>query len=210
MDAQLRDVLLRRLRACLGAEHATRDRGRRRRCLLCRPCTEWFDHEFPPAQVAFLADPLILEFVFGMGIALAYRAGVRLSAAVAALLIVAAIAEMIWSASAWRIELPRWIEWGAPAAQTVAALAMIGSKLPFASFFEEFGDASYVLYLIHPALISVARAFANKGYLAPAGAPWLYLLAYIAICICASLLVHRFLEKPMTVAVRRGLLKGSK
>jgi peptidoglycan/LPS O-acetylase OafA/YrhL len=71
--------------------------------------------------------------------------------------------------------------------------------------FEKLGDASYALYLIHPALISVARTAANKGYLAPASAPWLYLLGYIAICACASLAVHRLLEKPMTVAVRRVL-----
>ena len=53
-----------------------------------------------PSQVAYLANPLILEFVFGMGIAIAYRAGIRLSSAVSILLVVVAIAELSVSRSA--------------------------------------------------------------------------------------------------------------
>ena len=160
-----------------------------------------------PSQVVYLADPLILEFVFGMSIAIIYRAGVRLSPVVSTLLIGAALAEFAWAASARRIDLPRWIEWGTPAAQTVAGLALIGRNVPFPSIFEKLGDASYALYLIHPAFISVVRVFSNKGYLAPAAAPWLFLVGYTAICICASLVVHRFLEKPMTATARRGFSK---
>jgi exopolysaccharide production protein ExoZ len=152
-----------------------------------------------PRQVGYLADPLILEFVFGMGIAMIYRAGVRLSPALAALMVVAAVVQVEWLAA----YLPRWIGWGLPAAQIVAALSLRDRHLPFATAFEKLGDASYALYLIHPALISAARIVANKGYLTPAAAPWFYFGAYLAVCICASLVVHRFLEKPMTTAVRR-------
>jgi peptidoglycan/LPS O-acetylase OafA/YrhL len=162
--------------------------------------------EYLPAQVAYLANPLILEFAFGMGIAVAYRAGVRFSVAVAIILVITAIVELAWSKSAWRIDLPRWIEWGVPAAQTVSALALINRSISFPSIFEKLGDASYSLYLLHPAVISVTRGLSNKGYLAPAAAPWLYLLCNIAFCVWASLLVHRFLEKPMTAALRRALL----
>jgi peptidoglycan/LPS O-acetylase OafA/YrhL len=49
------------------------------------------------------------------------------------------------------------------------------------------------------------RAFSNKGYLTPAAAPWLYLVGCVAICLWASLVVHRFLEWPMTAALRRAL-----
>jgi len=166
--------------------------------VLVVPAKDYF-----PRQVAYLADPLILEFVFGMGIAMTYRAGVRLSPAVSAVLVVAAIAELVWSASAG--DLPRLIGWGVPAAQIVAALALIGRNVRFPAIFEKLGDASYALYLIHPGLISVARIVSDKDYLTPAAAPWLYLAGYIAICMCASLAVHRLLEKPMTAAVRRAL-----
>jgi peptidoglycan/LPS O-acetylase OafA/YrhL len=163
-----------------------------------------------PRQLVWLADPIILEFVFGMGIAIAYRIGVRLSPAVSSLLVVLAIAEIAWSASAWHIDLPRWIAWGAPATQTVAALVLIDRRLSFPRSTEVLGDASYALYLIHPALISVARALSNKGYLVPSASPWLYLIGYTAICIAAALLVYRLVEKPLTAFAKRELLRGRK
>jgi exopolysaccharide production protein ExoZ len=163
--------------------------------------------DFFQFQVAYFANPIILEFVFGMGIAMAYRAGVRLSAAVAIVLVAAAIGEMAWAASDWGVDLPRWIKFGVPAAATVSALTLFKERLSFFPTVEKLGDASYALYLCHPALISVARAFSNKGYLAPADAPWLYLTCYVALCIAASLAVHRLVEKPMTEAVRRVFVK---
>ncbi|MGB8184237.1 MAG: acyltransferase, partial [Pseudolabrys sp.] len=45
-----------------------------------------------PTAVAFWADPIIIEFIFGMGIALAYREGVRLPRLAAVALIVAGFA----------------------------------------------------------------------------------------------------------------------
>jgi exopolysaccharide production protein ExoZ len=163
--------------------------------------------DFVPAQVAYLANPLILEFVFGMGIAMAYRAGVRLSAAIAIVLVVAAIGELAWTRSDWGIGLPRWIGFGIPAAAIASALTLFNGRLSFSPAVEKLGDASYALYLCHPALISVARAFSNNGYLAPAAAPWLYLAGCVAVCVVASLVVHRFVEKPMTAALRRRLMK---
>jgi exopolysaccharide production protein ExoZ len=150
-----------------------------------------------PSQIAYLANPRILEFVFGMGIAMLYCAGVRTSPAVSLTLVVAAIVE----ATRWD-DLPRWIGWGVPALQIVAAFALVDRAVAFPRFFERLGDASYALYLTHPAVISVARALSQKGYLAPAFAPWFYLVTYAAICVGTSLVVHRLLEKPMTGALR--------
>ena len=48
-------------------------------------------HELPD-QVVYWSDPLILEFIFGMVLALIYRAGYRLHPAVSALLLLAAFA----------------------------------------------------------------------------------------------------------------------
>jgi exopolysaccharide production protein ExoZ len=157
--------------------------------------------DYFPRQVVYLADPLILEFVFGMGIAIVYRAGVKLSPAASMVLIAAAIAEVAWPL----FDLPRWIGWGVPAAQIVAAVVLSGRSFPLPFAFEALGDVSYALYLIHPALISVARIFSSKGYVTPAAAPWLHLAGYLVICVCASLMVHRLLEKPMTRALRRAL-----
>jgi exopolysaccharide production protein ExoZ len=153
-----------------------------------------------PGQIAYLANPRVLEFVFGMGIASLYRAGVRVSVGVSLILVASAIAEAIW----WDA-LPHWIGWGVPALQVVAAFALLDQTLSFVPLIERLGDASYALYLTHPAVISVARALSQKGYLTPAAAPWLYLMTYAAICVGVSLVVHRLLEKPMTAALRRAL-----
>jgi exopolysaccharide production protein ExoZ len=153
-----------------------------------------------PLQIAYLANPRILEFVFGMGIAMLYRAGVRLSPAVSFILVGLAIAEAIW----WD-DLPRWMGWGVPASQIVAAFALADPPVPIPLIFERLGDASYALYLTHPAVISAARALSQKGYLAPAAAPWPYLVTCVAISVGASLLVHHLLEKPITVAFQRVL-----
>jgi exopolysaccharide production protein ExoZ len=151
-----------------------------------------------PRQIAYWANPRILEFVFGMGVAMLYRAGVRSSPTVSLILVVTAIAEGIsWDA------LPRWIGWGVPSLQIVAAFALVNRAVAFPLFFEQLGDASYALYLTHPAVISVARALSQKGYLAPASAPWLYLVAYATVSVCMSLVAHRLLEKPVTLALRR-------
>jgi exopolysaccharide production protein ExoZ len=139
---------------------------------------------FLPRQVVYLSDPIILEFVLGMAVALIYRAGVRLPPVAALVLVALAIVEFV---SLQHIALPRWIGYGGPATQTVAALALIKRTVTFRAV-EKLGDASYALYLIHPAITSVARALSNKGYLDPGTAPWRYLASVMIISICASLI----------------------
>jgi exopolysaccharide production protein ExoZ len=158
-----------------------------------------------PMPLAYWASPLILEFVLGMAVALLYRAGVRLSPAAAALVLGAAVGELAWCVSPWGIELPRVISCGAPAALGVAALALVGRPIALPGV-TLLGDASYALYLIHPAVIAIARILAERGLFAPAAAPWRYLTATVAACIGMSILIHRHVEKPLTQGCRRLLL----
>jgi exopolysaccharide production protein ExoZ len=162
---------------------------------------------FLPRQVVYLGNPIILEFVLGMAVALIYRAGIRLPPLAALLLAALAITEFSYCVWFRHVDLPRWIGYGVPAAQTVAAFALIKGTVTFRAV-EKLGDASYALYLIHPAIISLARALSNKGYLNPGAEPWLYLAGVTIISICASLIVHRFLEKPTTERCRRVLLSA--
>jgi peptidoglycan/LPS O-acetylase OafA/YrhL len=166
-----------------------------------------------PLPIAYLADPIILEFVYGMMLAMIYRAGLRLSQSAATILLVAALLEFGWFNIAWfdcaassssAFNLPRWITYGVPAAQTVAALTLLDRKLAF-PYFETLGDASYALYLVHPAVIALVRAVATRGAVDPVAAPWLYFLGLVTLCIGAALLVHRWLEKPMTQGLKRRL-----
>src|SRR5262249_6812395 len=151
----------------------------------------------PPQPFAFWADPIILEFCFGMLIASAYRDGVRLSPAVAAGLIVAAATALAASA-AWGFHLPwRAAEWGLPAAALVAGCALSKGSPHLGIVGRAFGflgDASYSLYLVHlPVFIVVRKAWSLWG---PADAPWLLALIMFASAITAAIAVYMGFEDP--------------
>src|SRR5262249_7554402 len=114
-----------------------------------------------PAIVAVLAgltltaipgysNPVILEFVYGIVIAVAYQNGVRFSGRASIVLAVTALAAFVWF-NLYMPGLPRAAIWGGPAALLLAALAL-GPALPltrFTLFGAAVGNASYALYLIH-------------------------------------------------------------
>jgi peptidoglycan/LPS O-acetylase OafA/YrhL len=153
-------------------------------------------------QLSFWFNPLILEFVFGMLLAVVYSSGFRLPPLSAALLLLAALAGFAIPFAPWLPELPRWIGWGIPSAFAVAALSLSSSPLRLAGI-AGLGDASYALYLIHPMVIAVARLAAQHGYIEPVKAPWLYLAGIVITCLTLSLAVYQGIERPMTVYCRR-------
>jgi len=155
-----------------------------------------------PTAVSFWADPIIVEFIFGMGIALAYRQGVRLPRPGAAALIVAGfILLALLPAGA----TPRALVWGIPAALIVAgsvfgsfALDARGWRIPVIV-----GNASYALYLIHSFAVRGTLFGAKALSLDVARAPWLYLLIAVATAVILGIIVHYTLERPLIAALRR-------
>jgi exopolysaccharide production protein ExoZ len=151
----------------------------------------------PPQPFAFWADPIILEFCFGMLIASAYRDGARLPPPAAAGLIVAAA--MAFAASAaWGHHLTwRVAEWGLPAAALVAGCALSKGSPNLGVVSRALGllgDASYSLYLVHlPVFLVVRKAWSLRG---PADAPWLLSLALFASAIMAAIVVYVVFENP--------------
>jgi peptidoglycan/LPS O-acetylase OafA/YrhL len=152
--------------------------------------------------LGFWFNPLILEFVFGMLLALVYGFGFRLPPLSAAVLLFAAFAGFAIPFAPWLPELPRWISWGIPSAFAVAALSLSSSPLRLAGI-AGLGDASYALYLIHPMVIAVARLAAQHGHIEPVKAPWLYLAGIVIACLALSLAVYRGIERSMTAYCRR-------
>lgn len=155
----------------------------------------------------FWGQPIVLEFVAGMGIALLWRRGFRLGlaarAAVAALgvalLLVAAQmpgSDAPWAALAWR---------GSAAALLVLAAAC-GRRREAPSmpirWLALVGDASYALYLVHPFVIRGLRELFQRLGL---GSPPLFIIIALAGAVVAALLVHRAFEKPATRFMRRRL-----
>jgi exopolysaccharide production protein ExoZ len=156
-----------------------------------------------PNPLGYLVEPIILEFVFGMLIALIYRSGFRMKSALAAVIVVAALAA-IAASGRWN-ELPRVIVWGLPSACMVGALALAEySATPNRLWrgLSFLGDASYALYLVHPLAITLPRRVFPR-VIDPATSPWLYAALLIATALIAAAVVHVLVEKPITRVLQR-------
>ena len=164
-----------------------------------------------PQPFAFWFSPIILEFCFGMLIALAWRDGRRLPRWASLLLIVAALfayaASAVWGPFvAWR-----WLEWGVPGAMLVAALTLAQETPapgPVARAFVFLGDASYSLYLVHAIVIPGVRRLMPA--LDPPLMPWLYALALVAASILAACLSYLWFERPITRALQRWIGRSTR
>jgi exopolysaccharide production protein ExoZ len=155
-----------------------------------------------PGALAVWADPIVLEFVLGMMLAVAYRRGVCVPVWAAAPMLIAALG-LILAYNEWgTVLLPRWLGFGVPAALVVAAFALMERDVAI-GWIDRVGDASYALYLCHPMVIAAARMLSLRGYIDPAAMPWAYLCGVTAASIGVALLLHRLVEAPLTGWARR-------
>ena len=158
-------------------------------------------------QLVFWTDPLVLEFLFGVYIALAWRAGWRLSGWIA--LAIGALGLALVSHALpdpfAMTEAYNYLRHGIPAAMLVAA-ATLGPAVPasvLTRFGKQMGDASYALYLCHPFVVRPLREVWVKlgGEHLPLQ---LYCAFALAGAILAALLLHRYVEKPIARLLQRG------
>ena len=105
---------------------------------------------YPPASpiLAFWVEPIVLEFVFGMVVGLAYREGFRLPKPVALLTVLGGFALMYVAHGHFKSRL---LSLGLPAAVIVAGAAFgdFSLRSPAWRPIAVVGDASYALYLFH-------------------------------------------------------------
>ena len=161
-----------------------------------------------PRQITYLTDPIILEFVFGMTIALILRSGARLPQVACCLLIaVAAVIPLLllWIPSLWLWTGPltRWELWGIPAAMIVTAVVLVDRPLIVPVLIVALGDASYALYLVHPGVNFVVRHAATRGlFFDAATMPWVYLAGSLCLSVLVAFAVHRWFEKPISKSLK--------
>lgn len=118
-----------------------------------------------PWPLFYWANPIVLEFVFGLWLGLTHQMGWRIPMRLGAALSLAAIACVVLyvpyidSAADWR-----GLAWGTPAALLVASA--LGVEPPRNSIVvraaTRVGDASFSLYLVHSALFIVAFGLVSR------------------------------------------------
>ena len=157
-----------------------------------------------PGPLGFWADPIVLEFVFGMLIALAFGPKPRLPWPVVGVIVAAALAVIV--ATDFSLGGPlRPFGWGLPCAAIVGALLCadapkrLGRGLRALLFL---GDASYALYLTNSVAMTLPRRLL-PNLIDPAAWPLVHALLLLAIAVTVAGLVHVLLERPLTRALQQ-------
>jgi peptidoglycan/LPS O-acetylase OafA/YrhL len=158
---------------------------------------------FGATALEYWANPIVLEFVLGMGIALAVARGrslpgwVRLVLAGLAVLYMHVQGDLPFSA--------RVLTFGVPGAMLVIA-AVSGRRAESDSrtmrCLVRLGDASYAMYLFHPFVMRTATLLGERlGAHSEASGITIVVLSLMAAQICA-LLINMIFERRITAMLR--------
>ena len=155
--------------------------------------------DFQSAALRFWCNPIVLEFLFGIGIAELRRRGLRLAPLTSIACCALAVAAMVLLQTAgvtgnyWNY---RFLWMGAPSALLCAALALAPdppAPSPWYRLLVSGGDASYSLYLSHPFALGAGAVILRGVGLSN---PWLYLLGSLLVAMVAAMVIYRVLEHP--------------
>jgi peptidoglycan/LPS O-acetylase OafA/YrhL len=145
----------------------------------------------------FLANPLLLDFVWGMVIAEAHMRGVKIANSLSAIAIGIGLAGIfVW---------PKFPLLGLQYALLVGGIVflepLLGARIPRLVRFG--GDASYSLYLVHPTVgVAIAVLLSHTRVSSP-------LIYVVVICVSSCLAAactYIFFERPVTRFLRAKLL----
>ena len=173
----------------------------------------------PSVPLHFWSDPIILNFVIGMGLGIAYMKGWRLgwagSISLAALsLVIVGLETAIVPDAFWlrpEDELLRRLVHTAPALLLFAGGALgpqINAQSIFARVGMLIGDASYSLYLIHPFILRPMQKIWVK-LVGGAVPEWVFLPLAMGAALMAGLMMYWLVERPLTAYFSHKLVKPS-
>jgi peptidoglycan/LPS O-acetylase OafA/YrhL len=156
-----------------------------------------------PAPLRFWSDPIVVEFVFGIVLALAYRRGIRLPRWAGLVLCVAG-AIAIWHGVPRQVPSgDRWLTCGIPAAMIFAGLVFQPSLDRVHRLFGALGDASYAMYLLHSIILAAILIWWSRGLNTY---PLDEVLAGgLILTIVLSVGIFHGFERPLTMRLRRGI-----
>ena len=167
-------------------------------------CGVLFD--FRDSALAFWCNPIVLEFLFGIALAFAFRQGVRWSLAGGLLSITAGFGLMVWmqySGIAGNYWSARFLWMGLPAL-LVCTGAVLSEKQGEPNRIQRAmsvgGDASFVLYLSHPfSLAMVASVWPMLGIHSPVA----YVVCAGIAAFAAAVVLYQWIEKPSMIYLNK-------
>lgn len=154
----------------------------------------------PEGILAFWSDPIILEFVAGVLVAVVFVKGIRIDRPfVAPLLFLAGVALAIILPN-FVPESVRLLRSGLPSLLMAVALILAPNRRWWGGFVL-IGDASYALYLSHPFTLNVVTGVWSKLHLPPVGA--IYWLGLVCGSLVTGAIIYIAVEKPIVTFLRR-------
>ncbi|MEJ1961703.1 MAG: acyltransferase [Gammaproteobacteria bacterium] len=160
----------------------------------------------PQSTLAFYTDPILLEFLFGIGVGALYTQGASVTRPIGYAAICAGIVSFLL-AGPYGTDLNRALTWGAPMALLVLGAVNVPKILPDRPF-RLLGDASYSLYLSQFCVVGpCARLLAPLA--GRNDAKLLAVAALIVVACAIGVATYYFIEAPLTKALRAMLEKRS-
>lgn len=153
-----------------------------------------------PVVARFYTSHLMVEMAAGVLLALAVERFGDPRPGLAALMLGLGAVLFVFGGSVWSGEGPtRLILLGLPAAMVlIGAVALDrAGRMPCWTLPKALGDASYALYMIHPLMLSaMIQLWRRTGAGVLPG--WLFVVLALAATGAAGILVHAFVERPLT------------
>jgi peptidoglycan/LPS O-acetylase OafA/YrhL len=164
---------------------------------------------FDSVCLSFWAEPLVLEFVLGMGIALAVARGLAFPGWLRLAMVASVV---VWlhgqteTEGAWRV-----IALGLPGALLVTA-AVSGRSVerigPAMRALIRLGDASYAMYLFHPFVMRAFTILAARAGVNSEAAGILYVVLSLATAQICALIINARFERRLTAILRNRTLRA--
>ena len=160
----------------------------------------------------FLANPVMVEFCFGLLLALAWSRGVRATSVVwmVAGFLVIMIAPLVlegrtlatWPSVIIWPSVARPLAWGVPSVAVLAGFLAIAPARNLGTRFAILvGDASYAIYLTHLFFVSVSGRLIETTVVGKLP-QFVVVPVVIALCVAIGIAVHIVIETPVLALVR--------
>ncbi|MFY1029426.1 acyltransferase family protein [Pseudomonas asiatica] len=161
---------------------------------------------FPPVRI--LAQPMMLEFIFGLLVYACYRSDFKLNKWLSVVLLVLTIPAFLYIeiynlAANFGGAFHRPLLWGFFGFLMVWSAISLEPHYSMPKIFNLLGDASYSMYLVHWLVLPWTAVFLTHFQLHPVIGPLGLLVFNLVICQLVALVVHLRIEKPLNGKLTR-------